>query len=95
MSAYAVFILEKTLDNAEMKIYHDNAAQTLGGHPGRPLAAYGKQEVLEGPESEGIVIVEFPTVEAAKAWYDDPATVAVRDHRLKGGTYRGLIVEGV
>jgi len=37
------------------------------------LAAYGRYEVLEGSDLEGVVIVEFPSLEAAKDWYDSPA----------------------
>jgi uncharacterized protein (DUF1330 family) len=51
--------------------------------------------VLEGPPVEGVVIAEFPTFEAAKAWYDSPAYTEVRQHRFKGAEYRVVIVEGV
>jgi uncharacterized protein (DUF1330 family) len=33
---------------------------------------------------EGVVILEFPTFEEAKAWYDSPAYRKVREHRYKG-----------
>jgi uncharacterized protein (DUF1330 family) len=66
----------------------------LTGHPVTVLAAYGRQEVLEGPEVEGVVILEFPSVEAAKAWYDSPAYCEVRQHRFRGSDYRAVIVEG-
>lgn len=95
MTAYAIFTRVKTLDPAELKIYSEKARLSLQGHPVKPLAAYGKQEVLEGPASEGVVILEFPTFEAAKSWYDSPETSETRGHRLKGGEYTGVIVEGV
>jgi uncharacterized protein (DUF1330 family) len=50
---------------------------------------------LEGPEVEGVVVAEFPTLEAARAWYDSPAYQEVAQHRFRGAIYRGLIVEGV
>ena len=59
------------------------------------LAAYGRQEVLEGPPVEGIVIVEFPSIEDAKAWYDSPAYREAREHRFRGARYRAIIVEGL
>ena len=59
------------------------------------LAADGRQEVLEGPASEGVVIVEFPALEAAKAWYDSPAYREAREHRFRGADYRAMIVEGL
>jgi uncharacterized protein (DUF1330 family) len=41
------------------------------------------------------VIAEFPTLEAAKAWYLSPAYQEVARHRKKGAAYRGFIVAGV
>jgi uncharacterized protein (DUF1330 family) len=38
---------------------------------------------------------EFPTFEAAKAWYDSPAYREAREHRFKGANYRAFIVQGV
>jgi len=95
MAAYAVFIRESTRDPAELATYMQKAGGTLAGHPVTVLAAYGPQEVLEGPEVEGVVILEFPSLAEAKAWYDSPAYRAVREHRFKGADYRGVIVEGV
>ena len=51
--------------------------------------------VLEGPEVQGVVILEFPTVADAKAYYDSPAYREAREHRFKAADYRVLIVEGV
>ena len=68
MSAYLVFTKEKTLDPAEMAIYQQNVVDTFGSFQHKVLAAYGAQEVLEGDPVEGVVILEFPTAEEAKAW---------------------------
>jgi uncharacterized protein (DUF1330 family) len=95
MVAYAVFIRNSTTDPAELRTYGQMAGAASAGHAVKPLALYGKQEVLEGPEVEGVVILEFPSLEAAKAWYDSPAYVAAREHRFKGAEYRALLVEGV
>jgi uncharacterized protein (DUF1330 family) len=95
MTAYAVFIRESTRDPAEMEKYSEMAGETLTGHKVKVLAAYGHQEVLEGPEVEGVVILKFPSIEAAKAWYDSPAYKEVREHRFRGATYRAVIVEGL
>ncbi len=95
MSVYIVFTKEKTVDQAEFDLYQSKVPATLAGHELKVLAAYGKQEVLEGPPSEGIVIIEFPTVEAAKVWYESPEYREVRKHRFNGATYRVVLVEGV
>lgn len=95
MAAYAIFIRDSTRDQAELDTYSQMAPATLAGHPLKVLAAYGRQEVLEGPAVEGVVVVEFPTIEAAKAWYDSPAYQEARKHRFKGADYRAVIVEGL
>jgi len=95
MSAYFIFTREKTLDQAEMDIYMKEVAATFNGHEFKLLAAYGPHEDLEGPSNEGTVIAEFPTMEAAKAWYDSPAYREVRIHRFHGAIYRATLVQGV
>jgi uncharacterized protein (DUF1330 family) len=95
MKGYFVFTKEKTLDAAEMAIYQDAVGATFAGHDVKLLAAYGKHEVVEGEPTEGMVVVEFPSFEAAKAWYESPAYRKVREHRHKGAIYRGILVEGV
>ncbi len=94
MTAYAVFIRESTRDPAELEAYSRKVGGTLAGHTVKVLAAYGCHEVLEGPEIEGLVILEFPSLDEAKAWYDSPAYREVREHRFRGSDYRAVIVEG-
>jgi uncharacterized protein (DUF1330 family) len=95
MSAYLVFTREETLEPSELAIYKEMVVPTLGTFELKILAAYGPHEVLEGEPTEGVVIVEFPTVELAKAWYTSPAYQAARTHRFKGSKYRCILVQGV
>jgi len=95
MSAYIVFTRERLRDQTEMDTYSKMAGGTLAGHEAKPLVFYGKSETLEGAPIEGAVIIEFPTIEAAKAWYDSPAYREARQHRFLGADYRAVIVEGV
>ena len=95
MPAYAIFIRDRTNDPAEMETYSGKAGATLEGHPASVLAAYGPHDVLEGPAIEGAVIVEFPTLEAARAWYDSPAYREAREHRFRGADYRAFLIEGL
>jgi uncharacterized protein (DUF1330 family) len=78
-----------------LKLYADKLMATFEGHQVKILVAYGRHEVLEGEPAEGVVILEFPTFEAAKAWYDSPAYQSERERRFKGAIYRGLVVEGL
>jgi uncharacterized protein (DUF1330 family) len=95
MSAYVVFIREQTLDRAELDTYFKEVKATFAGHELKVLANYGPQEDLEGSPTEGTVIGEFPSMEAAKTWYDSPLYRKVREHRFKGAVYRAVLVQGV
>lgn len=95
MSAYIVFIKEREHDSAAMADYAAKAGPTLSGHPGKPLAFYGAIETLEGPEAAGCVIVEFPDMDAARAWYRSPAYQEARKSRFQGADYRVLITAGL
>ena len=79
MVAYIVFTRERTRDQAELDTYSKKVSATLTGHAVTTRAYYGRQEVLEGAAVEGVVILEFPTFEEAKAWYDSPAYRKVRE----------------
>ena len=95
MSAYLVFARDKTVDQQEMDAYAKEASDTLAGHPAKPLAFYGAHQDLEGPSTEGIVMIEFPTIDAAKGWYNSPSYRQAREHRFKGATYRVTLAQGV
>lgn len=95
MAAYIVFIKEREHDAGAMATYAAGAGASLGGHAGRPLAYYGAIETLEGPEAQGAVIVEFPSVEEARAWYRSDAYQQARAHRFAGADYRVFITEGL
>ncbi len=95
MPAYIVFMREQTLDPSELELYWSQVGATLEGHSLKVLAAYGKHVTLEGPDVEGVVIAEFPSLEEARAWYESPVYQAAAHHRHRGAVYRGLIIEGV
>ncbi|MFD2028547.1 DUF1330 domain-containing protein [Promicromonospora aerolata] len=94
MSAYIVFFKESTQDQSEVDAYLQNVGKTFEGHQAKILAAYGPQQVLEGPATEGVVVLEFPTMDDARTWYDSPAYQEVAEHRFKGATFRVVLVEG-
>lgn len=50
-------------------------------------------QILEGHAPEGVVIVQFASIEAARAWHDSPAYQEVAQHRFKGARYRAVLVE--
>jgi uncharacterized protein (DUF1330 family) len=95
MSAYLIFTRDKTLDEHELATYSKEVLATLVGHEVKVLALHGSHEDLEGASTEGAVILEFPSIEAAKAWYNGSPYRKVREHRFKWATYRVILAEGV
>jgi uncharacterized protein (DUF1330 family) len=95
MAAYIVFTREHVRDQDELKAYSQKAGPAMAGHAITVLAAYGHHEVIEGPAAEGVVILQFPTFEEAKAWYESPAYQEACKHRFAGADYRAIIVQGV
>jgi uncharacterized protein (DUF1330 family) len=95
MAAYIVFVREKPVHNpAEMETYRQKGEGSQEGHAMKPLAVYGALQALEGTPPDGVVILEFPTVAEAKAWYHSPKYSAAAPHRQKAAEYRTFIVEG-
>ncbi len=69
MPAYVIALLEVT-DPVEYEKYKAAAPPTVAAAGGRYLARSG-ETVLEGThDGRRAVIVEFPSLEAARAWYD-------------------------
>ena len=95
MSTYLIFTRDKTLDEHELATYSKEAAATSAGHELKALAFYGAHEDLEGAPTEGTAIIEFPSIAAAKAWYNSPSYRKAREHRFRGALYRVTLVEGV
>ena len=95
MAAYIVFIKEREHSSAAMADYAAKAGASIGGHSAKPLAYYGAIETLEGPEAQGAVIIEFPTVDEARAWYQSDAYQEARQTRFQGGDYRVFITQGL
>lgn len=93
MTAYAIFIRNSISDPEEMKIYGGKAAKARGDY--KALAVYGPSETLEGQESLGQVLLEFKSMDDAKAWYNSEAYQDALPHRQKGADYRVIFFEGL
>jgi uncharacterized protein (DUF1330 family) len=95
VSAYVILIKNQTRDAEELKTYGEKALAARTGHEITPLARYGALEVLEGEPAEGVVILQFPDMAAARAWYDSPAYQDARTHRFAGGDFRVILADGL
>jgi uncharacterized protein (DUF1330 family) len=95
MTAYLVFTRLGTKDPEALATYSAMAPGTTAGHNATPLVAYGNYEVLEGPAHEGMVILAFPTMDEASAFYHSPAYTEARAHRFKGADYHVTLIQGI
>jgi uncharacterized protein (DUF1330 family) len=100
MAAYLIFTREGPIRDVDaMNAYSDanraSAGMFMEKFKIRPLAVYGAQEVLEGEGPDGVVLLQFPTAEDARGWYNCPEYQAAMQHRMKGATYRCTLVEGL
>lgn len=71
-------------------------AETIEGYGGRYLVRGGKAELREGDWTpHRILVLEFPTMEQAIAWYESPEYAPIKALRLANATSDLLFVEGV
>ena len=95
MPAYV--IAEVDITNPEgYKAYTAQVPATITLYGGRFLARGGPTQVLEGdwPQVRR-VIIEFPTLEAAKQWWDSPEYAGPKAMRRANSKGRLLLLEGV
>ena len=96
MPAYAIGRLQMR-DPSWMKEYGPKTAALVEKHGGRYLVRGGKMEQLEGRESlpSAVVVLEFPTMEKAKAWYKDTEYQPMIKLRQGGSDLEFILVEGL
>ncbi|MDT5145016.1 MAG: hypothetical protein QOI79_4383 [Mycobacterium sp.] len=95
MTAYLISICRSVSDRDRLEDYWAHAAATFEGFDAKPLVAYAPFEVLEGEaNAKGIVLFEFPSVEAAKRWYFSDAYQEVKQRRLGAAEFELILVDG-
>lgn len=95
MPAYMLFIREEAVrDQSEMDTYRRMNAEGPRDPNLTPVVVYGAIEAVEGRAPDGIIVLKFPTVADAKAWYNSPNYQAALPHRKLAADYRAFIVEG-
>jgi uncharacterized protein (DUF1330 family) len=94
MPAYFVYLCQEVLDRAKLEAYWRGIVPTLEGYGAKSLSSYAPFEQLEGEPVEAVVVVEFPTRERAREWYDSDAYKAIRHLRIESARYIGVLAEG-
>ena len=95
MSAYIVVSVE-VHDPVRYEDYRKTVLPTIEAYGGRFLVRGGKMEVLEGSwPQRRIVIVEFPSPEKARAWWNSPEYAVPKALRQATAQTEMILVEGV
>lgn len=95
MAAYVV--ADITVTNPEgYAPYRPLAAASIAQHGGRFIARGGAIELLEGDwPAQRVVVIEFSSMAAARAWYASPEYQAALKIRFAHSTGRVILTEGV
>ena len=94
--AYAIGML--TLQSKDwVKDYGPKTAEIIKRHGGRYLISGSPPDALEGAAypANVLVVVEFPSLEKAKAWYQDPDYKPLIKLRQSGSSLNLYLMEGV
>jgi uncharacterized protein (DUF1330 family) len=95
MSAYLLVDCEVT-DPARYDEYRAVAPDAIARYGGRYLARGGETVQLEGDwVPRRVVVLEFPSLDAAKAFYDSPEYRAARAIRKDAARMNMIAVAGV
>ena len=95
MTAYWISIYKEIVDEAKVAKYAELAGPALRGAGGTFIARGLPEQTYEAGESTRTVLIEFASVEAARAAHDSPAYREALD-ALGDGAVRDLrIVPGV
>ncbi len=95
MAAYFVVNVRIT-DQEGYEDYRRHTAATLEPFGGRFIVRGGKSEILEGEwELHRFVMIEFPSIEAAKGWYESPEYQRLKEIRQRTAHTDMILVEGV
>lgn len=96
MPAYSITEVE-AVDAGGARRYEEIAKPAIEGHGGRFLVLGAEPTVPEGdwPPQQRVVIIEWPSMEQMRAWYDSPEYAPARDVARSALHRRLLFVDGV
>jgi uncharacterized protein (DUF1330 family) len=94
MAAYLIAEVEVT-DPVAYERYRPLAAASIARHSGKYIVRGGRTETLEGAAPNRVVVLEFPTIEAARAFYTSPDYSEARQIREAASRSRVFLVEGM
>ena len=96
MAAYVIARTE-VRDTAWVAEYRPKTEALVKKHSGKFLAGGGVKESLEGSGKlpSNIVVIEFPSMDHAKAWYNDPEYAPLIKLRQSSASAEIVLVGGL
>ena len=95
MKGYVIF-QETVFDQAAFERYKSLSPQSIGRYGGKFIVRGGRVEPLEGAFGfERVVVIEFPSVEAARDWYHSTDYAEAKALRLQISEGQAILVEGI
>ncbi len=95
MPAYVIADVTVT-DTAAYERYKALTPNAIAANGGRFLSRGGETAVMEGDwQPNRVVILEFPDMAAARAFYDSPEYREARDARRDAADFKMIIVDGL
>lgn len=95
MTAYAIAHLREAAPHPEIAEYIERITATFTPYGGRFLVHGTQHEVVEGSWPGHIVVIGFPGLAEARAWWDSPAyreIAPLRSRHIEGDL---ILVDGV
>ena len=94
MAAYLVARVD-VRDWTKYKEYMKHTPRVIAQHGGRFLVRGATAITLEGDEDERrVVVIEFPSLERARAFYDSPEYHAIKRYRDGAAEAHFIIIDG-
>ncbi len=95
MPAYVIIDIDIT-DPIGYEEYKNLASPTLAVYGGKYIARGGHTEVLEGTwQPNRVVILQFDSIEKAKAWLNSPEYKEPRKIRLRTAKTNMIVTQGL
>lgn len=93
----AYIVVQIDVTNAErFAEYSKLTPDIIAQYDGRFLARAGRTVTLEGPPAKNrVVVIEFPSLEKAQAFYNSPEYTSARKLRETAATAQFIAVEGL
>lgn len=95
MTAYAVAVIRETRFGDAIREYLQRIDETLAPFSGRYRVHGGPYQPLEGSWASDLVVIEFPSMEQARGWYESAAYQAIRPLRVNHTEGDVFLVQGV